>query len=236
MKIYLLRHGETAYNVDYRYQGVTDIPLSPAGLAALKQADFSPKTVFVTPLKRTKQTAEVLFPHAKLVPVDALKESIREKKRRSHEANADRIAGAALLGMAGANLTAELDNAILDQNADHDMNALRERLRRSKMTMELYCKAGQTTPDEVRAAFRRDAERKMRSILAVQAIAKAEQITVSNAEVDAEYVRLSKLHDTPEAEIRNVLSRDAVASAVTTQKVQRFLIDHANITSVVEKE
>ena len=161
---------------------------------------------------------------------------LREKKRRSHEANADRIAGAALLGMAGANLTAELDNAILDQNADHDMNALRERLRRSKMTMELYCKAGQTTPDEVRAAFRRDAERKMRSILAVQAIAKAEQITVSNAEVDAEYVRLSKLHDTPEAEIRNVLSRDAVASAVTTQKVQRFLIDHANITSVVEKE
>ena len=79
--------------------------------------------------------------------VDALKESIREKKRRSHEANADRIAGAALLDMAGANLTAELDNAILDQNADHDMNALRDRLRRSKMTMELYCKAGQTTPD-----------------------------------------------------------------------------------------
>lgn len=54
MKIHLLRHGETAYNVDHRYQGVTDIPLSPAGLAALKQADFSPKTVYVTPLKRHK--------------------------------------------------------------------------------------------------------------------------------------------------------------------------------------
>ena len=168
--------------------------------------------------------------------VDALKESIREKKRRSHEANADRIAGAALLDMAGENLTAELNDAILDQNAERDMNALRDRLRRSKMTMELYCKAGQTTPDGVRAAFRRDAERKMRSILAVRAIAEAEQITVSNAEVDAEYARLSKLHDTPELEIRKVLSRDAVASAVTTQKVQRFLIEHANITSVVEGE
>ena len=168
--------------------------------------------------------------------VDALKESIREKKRRSHEANADRIAGAALLDMAGANLTAELNDAILDQNAERDMNALRDRLRRSKMTMELYCKAGQTTPDGVRAAFRRDAERKMRSILAVRAIAEAEQITVSNAEVDAEYAHLAKLHDTPEPEIRKVLSRDAVASAVTTQKVQRFLIEHANITSVVEGE
>ena len=81
-----------------------------------------------------------------------------------------------------------------------------------------------------------NAERKMRSILAVQAIAKAEQITVSNAEVDAEYVRLSKLHDTPEEEIRKVLSRDAIAAAVTNQKVQRFLLDHAALTSVVEKE
>ena len=168
--------------------------------------------------------------------LEALRESLREKKRLSHEANADRIAGAALLDMAGANLTAELNDAILDQNAERDMNALRDRLRRSKMTMELYCKAGQTTPDGVRATFRRDAERKMRSILAVRAIAEAEQITVSNAEVDAEYARLAKLHDTPEPEIRKVLSRDAVASAVTTQKVQRFLIKHANITSVVEGE
>ena len=31
-------------------------------------------------------------------------------------------------------------------------------------------------------------------------------------------------------------SMKAIAAAVTNQKVQRFLIDHANITSVVEKE
>ena len=168
--------------------------------------------------------------------LEALKESIREKKRISHEANADRIAGAALLDMAGANLTADLPGDVLDQTAERDMKQLCNRLTRSKMTMELYCKAGNTTPEQVRAAFRRDAERKMRSILAVRAIADAEHITVLNEEVDAEYARLAKLHDTPEAEIRKVLSRDAVASAVTSQKVQRFLIDHANITSVVEKE
>lgn len=74
MKIYLLRHGETEYNVEHRYQGATNIPLSPAGLAVLKQADFSPKTVYVTPLKRTKQTAEVLFPNAKYIPVNDLRE------------------------------------------------------------------------------------------------------------------------------------------------------------------
>lgn len=168
--------------------------------------------------------------------VDALKENIREKKRASHEANADRIAGAALLDMAGANLTAELPGDVLDQTADRDMKQLELRLTRSKLSMELYCQTNHTTPEQVRAAFRRDAERKMRSILAVRAIAEAEQITVSNAEVDAEYARLAKLHGNPEDEIRKVLSRDAVASAVTSQKVQRFLIEHADITSVVEGE
>ena len=168
--------------------------------------------------------------------LEALRESLREKKRLSHEANADRIAGAALLDMAGANLTVELPAELLAQNAEYQMNQLRQRLRKSQMTMELYCKSAGLTPEQVREGYRREAERQLRAMLAVRAIAEAEKITVSNAEVDAEYVRLSKLHDTPEEEIRKVLSRDAIAAAVTNQKVQRFLLDHAALTSVVEKE
>ena len=168
--------------------------------------------------------------------LDALRESLREKKRLSHEANADRIAGAALLDMAGANLTVELPSELLAQNAEYQMNQLRQRLRKSQMTMELYCKSAGLTPEQVREGYRREAERQLRAVLAVRAIAEAEQITVTQQEVDAEYARLSKLHDTPEEEIRKVLSRDAVAAAVTNQKVQRFLLDHAALTSVVEKE
>ena len=74
MLIYLLRHGLTAYNAEKRYQGQRDIPLSPEGLAQLRRADITPDTVYITPLCRTRQTAEVLFPHAKLIPVDGLKE------------------------------------------------------------------------------------------------------------------------------------------------------------------
>ena len=168
--------------------------------------------------------------------LDALRESLREKKRLSHEANADRIAGAALLDMAGANLTVELPAELLAQNAEYQMNQLRQRLRKSQMTMELYCKSAGLTPEQVREGYRREAERQLRAVLAVRAIAEAERITVTQQEVDAEYARLSKLHDTPEEEIRKVLSRDAVAAAVTNQKVQRFLLDHAALTSVVEKE
>ena len=74
MLIYLLRHGLTAYNAEKRYQGQRDIPLSPAGRAQLRQADLRPETVYITPLCRTRQTAEVLFPGAKLVEVKDLQE------------------------------------------------------------------------------------------------------------------------------------------------------------------
>ena len=168
--------------------------------------------------------------------LEALRESLREKKRLSHEANADRIAGAALLDMTGANLTVELPAELLAQNAEYQMNQLRQRLRKSQMTMELYCKSAGLTPEQVREGYRKEAERQLRAMLAVRAIAEAEKITVTQQEVDAEYARLSKLHDTPEPEIRKVLSRDAIAAAVTNQKVQRFLLDHAALTSVVEKE
>ena len=166
----------------------------------------------------------------------ALKEAIRSRKKASHEANADRLMGMKLLEMAGQNLTAELPAAVLDQSAEHEMQQLRARLLKSKMTMEMYCKANRTDQDALRADYRKAAETQMRSMLAVRAIAAAEHITVSNGEVDAEYARLSKLHGTPEEEIRRVLTRDAVAAAVTNQKVQRFLIDHAAVTSIVEKE
>ena len=74
MWIYLLRHGRTEYNAQKRYQGQRDIPLSPESAAQLRRADFSPKVVYVTPLQRTSQTAKILFPDAKLVPVEGLKE------------------------------------------------------------------------------------------------------------------------------------------------------------------
>ena len=167
---------------------------------------------------------------------DALRESIRAKKAASHEANADRLAEAALLDLAGANLTVELPAAVLDQNADHALQQLKDKLSRSRFSLELYCQANNTTPEQLRAGYRQDAARRMRAMLAVPAIARAENITVSNEEVDAEYARLARLHGNPEEEIRRVLARDAVAAALTNQKVQRFLLDHAAVTSIVEKE
>ena len=74
MTVWLLRHGMTADNARGRYQGRRDTPLSPEGVRALRPADFSPATVYVSPLCRAVQTAQILFPTSDLETVEDLAE------------------------------------------------------------------------------------------------------------------------------------------------------------------
>ena len=72
MRVELIRHGETLWQGTGRYQGQTDVPLSEQGRQALSPASFSPEKVYITALQRTRQTAERLFPQARLVVVEGM--------------------------------------------------------------------------------------------------------------------------------------------------------------------
>ena len=74
MIIWLIRHGETEYNKEKRYQGQTDIPLSAEGRAAIKRAHFNPELVYTSTLSRTVETAGILFPDSPKVRVEGIKE------------------------------------------------------------------------------------------------------------------------------------------------------------------
>lgn len=65
MRIWLVRHGQTAYNIGRRFLGVTDIPLDAEGerQAALLGARFAaarPVRVYSSPLTRAVQTAQAI--------------------------------------------------------------------------------------------------------------------------------------------------------------------------------
>ena len=74
MLIWLIRHGETEYNKEKRYQGQTDVPLSAEGRAAIKRACFNPKLVYTSPLSRAVETADIIFPESPKVRVEDIKE------------------------------------------------------------------------------------------------------------------------------------------------------------------
>lgn len=63
MTIYLIRHGKTEANERHLYCGSTDLPLSEAGRAELRNIHFDIKNVrFLTSgMKRTNETLQILF-------------------------------------------------------------------------------------------------------------------------------------------------------------------------------
>lgn len=63
MKIYLIRHGKTMGNTQGRYIGTTDEPLLENERKRLEQRSYpQAQAIFVSPLLRCRQTADVIYP------------------------------------------------------------------------------------------------------------------------------------------------------------------------------
>jgi probable phosphoglycerate mutase len=65
MNLYVVRHGETDFNVQERYAGSTDIPLNKKGMEQAKQlagelANINFDIIVTSSLLRAKQTAEII--------------------------------------------------------------------------------------------------------------------------------------------------------------------------------
>lgn len=76
--ICLIRHGATAGNLERRYIGATDEPLCPEGIARLQaMGDRPPQAdrLFVSPMLRARQTAQLYFPGMAFTVVDGLRET-----------------------------------------------------------------------------------------------------------------------------------------------------------------
>ncbi|MBQ4347908.1 MAG: histidine phosphatase family protein [Firmicutes bacterium] len=74
MRLYLIRHGQTPWNILKRYQGITDIPLSEHGvlqsrLLAEGFANTPLDVIYCSPLIRARQTAAELAKVKNMEPV-----------------------------------------------------------------------------------------------------------------------------------------------------------------------
>lgn len=85
MKVILIRHGKTPGNLLKQYIGRTDQSLAEEGIAELKDIadsesfceELQPenvKTIYVSPMKRCKETAKILFPNADQIVHEDLRE------------------------------------------------------------------------------------------------------------------------------------------------------------------
>ncbi len=77
-EILLIRHGATAGNLGRRYIGRTDESLCEVGVAqikALQERRLEAQHLFASPMRRTRETAELLFPGRPYAVLEGLRET-----------------------------------------------------------------------------------------------------------------------------------------------------------------
>ncbi|MBR2280740.1 MAG: histidine phosphatase family protein [Ruminococcus sp.] len=77
--IHFIRHGDISDTHQGKYIGTTDVPLSEEGINKLKEYDSKyiypgTQVVFTSPLKRCKQTAQIIYPQQTPLIIDQLSE------------------------------------------------------------------------------------------------------------------------------------------------------------------
>ncbi len=78
-KIHFIRHGITQGNIESRYMGSTDIDLCQQGIDEIKSLVDTYEypnvgKVYVSPLKRCKQTAKIIYPFMEQTVIEGLRE------------------------------------------------------------------------------------------------------------------------------------------------------------------
>lgn len=75
MKINFIRHGFTQGNIEHRYIGTTDEPLSAYGISEIKKRNYPEADCVITsPMKRCTETARIIYPETEPVIVKDFRE------------------------------------------------------------------------------------------------------------------------------------------------------------------
>lgn len=188
------------------------------------------KVEFVITLHRVKRrcmpNADTAFAQAHGCKTMAeLRAKLQEKELEKNRSIEDRRIGTLLLAQAGAAMQVEFPKGYLEEKAEQRVRAMEKDLIAAGQQPSLYYRL--TGHDRAwylqHAALETEVDWRRR--LAVREIAKAEQLTVSDAEIDAELARVLQGKANAKA-----LKRETVKTALLTGKVQQILVSNAVYT------
>ena len=107
-------------------------------------------------------------------------------------------------------LECEVPQAMVDFRADKMMEDYALRIQSQGMSFEDYLKMMGLTVEDMRAQAKPAAERAVRRMLALEAVAAAEGIEVSDSDVDAELDSMAEEYKMPAEQVRAIVSAETV--------------------------
>ena len=187
-------------------------------------------TVHDIKTKVLPEANDELIKEAKIKDVETMedyrayvKKNMTERKDRENEENFTNDVIDAVLG----NAEVEIPDAMIERETDEMVREITQRLSAQGFTLEQFAQVTGQDEAKIRSEVRQDAEKKVRVRLVLEAVAEAEQIEISDEEIEAELKAIADQYSMQIEQVRNLISHDAVSYDLRQRKALKLIKETA---------
>ena len=168
--------------------------------------------------------------------LDALKNDIRERFTKSREEQNERAFESSAVQLAAANMTCNVPACMIDEQVDHQIEQFAYQLQSQGMKMEDYTKMIGGDLSSLRQSMRPMAEQTVRSDILLSEIARAENLEVTDEEVEEELKKLAEQYQMELDKVKAAVDTAAVKSDLMGKKAAKIITDNAVAVAPTEEK
>lgn len=157
------------------------------------------------------------------------REDMKAKIQKRHDSAADANLEESILNILIEKLEAEIPEAMFAAETENFVRDYDNRLRQSGLDLQTYFKYTGLTLDALREQLRPQAEKQVKARLALEAIAAAEAIDVTDEELDAEFALLASNYNMEAEKLKEFVEPDMVKADVKVRKAMKLVKENAVI-------
>ena len=155
--------------------------------------------------------------------VEKFKEVTKEDLTKERERQAEDKFTSEVIKAASDNATVDIPAVMIENEVDNEYQQFVQRMQQSGFTVEQYYQATGQTEEDMKAQMRPEATDRVKNSLVLQAIVKAENIEVSQEDVDKEYNEMSELYKMDVNQIKQLLPAYQVRADLAQQKALELI-------------
>ncbi|WP_436863776.1 trigger factor [Mammaliicoccus sciuri] len=157
--------------------------------------------------------------------VDEYKEKLRKDLEEAKVNQAEATEKEEAITKATDNAKVDIPEAMINTELDRMMQEFEQRISQQGLNLELYYQFSGQSEEELKAQMKEDAEKRVKTNLTLRAIADAENIEVSDADVEAEFAKMSEQFGLSVDDIKATLgNNDILVNDLKIQKVIDLLV------------
>lgn len=160
--------------------------------------------------------------------LDALKEKIKNRLKDEKEHAAKHEVENAVIEKAAENAEIDIPEVMIDNEVERMVKEFDQRLQQQGLNLELYSQFSGQDIDSLKETMREDAEKRVRVNLTLEAIVKAENIDVTEEEVEKELQNMAEMYNMPVEQIQQILgSTVGIKEELKFNKAVQLLVDNS---------